>query len=159
MRRYEVVFVLAPTMAEEEVDQLIDSYSAVAQEVGAEVVQLDKWGKRRLAFPVQKHTEGYYTVLTLEEEAAKSVAELERRFKVNDSVIRFLSVRIDQEVKRAEKFEQKKERRQARKLKARVTAAAEESAAKAAETQAAESAAPTTESPAAEETSGDAGQE
>ncbi|MEJ2077238.1 MAG: 30S ribosomal protein S6 [Acidobacteriota bacterium] len=127
MRRYEVVFVLAPTMTDEEVDQLVESYSTVAQEVGAEVVQVDKWGKRRLAFPVQKHNEGYYTVLTLEEDAAKSVAELERRFKVNDSVIRFLSVRIDQELKRAERFETKRERRKARKLKARVAAAAEES--------------------------------
>ena len=127
MRRYEVVFVLAPTMTDEEVDQLVESYSTVAQEVGAEVVQVDKWGKRRLAFPVQKHNEGYYTVLTLEEDAAKSVAELERRFKVNDSVIRFLSVRIDQELKRAERFETKRERRKARKLRARVAAAAEES--------------------------------
>lgn len=133
MRRYEVVFVLAPTMTDEEVDQLVENYSTVAQEVGAEVVQVDKWGKRRLAFPVQKHNEGYYTVLTLEEEAAKSVAELERKFKVNDSVIRFLSVRIDEEVKRAEKFETKRERRKARKLKARVTAAAEESSASASE--------------------------
>jgi small subunit ribosomal protein S6 len=147
MRRYEVVFVLAPTMTDEEVDQMVESYSTVAQEVGAEVVQVDKWGKRRLAFPVQKHNEGYYTVLTLEEEAAKSVAELERRFKVSDSVIRFLSVRIDEEVKRAEKFEAKRERRKARKLKARVTAAAEESSASA------------SESGAETEESGDAGQE
>ena len=161
MRRYEVVFVLAPTMAEEEVDQLVDSYSTVAQEVGAEVVQVDKWGKRRLAFPVQKHHEGYYTVLTLEEEAAKSITELERRFKVNDAVIRFLSVRIDPELKRAEKFEAKHERRKARKLKARVTAAAEESAANAAQS-AAEVAQPTAEAvqPAEEkEDSGDTGQE
>lgn len=134
MRRYEVVFVLAPTMTDEEVDQLVESYSTVAQEVGAEVVQVDKWGKRRLAFPVQKHNEGYYTVLTLEEEAAKSIAELERRFKVNDSVIRFLSVRIDEEIKRAEKFEAKKERRKARKMKARVAAAAEEAGGSASET-------------------------
>lgn len=133
-RRYEVVFVLAPTMTDEEVDQLVESYSTVAQEVGAEVVQVDKWGKRRLAFPVQKHNEGYYTVLTLEEEAAKSIAELERRFKVNDSVIRFLSVRIDEEIKRAEKFEAKKERRKARKMKARVAAAAEEAGESAPET-------------------------
>ncbi len=147
MRRYEVVFVLAPTMTEEEVDQLVDTYSTVAQEVGAEVVQVDKWGKRRLAFPVQKHSEGYYTVLTLEEEAAKSISELERRFKVNDSVIRFLSVRIDPDVKRAEKFETKRERRKARKLKARVTAAAEEASAS------------STETSEESENSGDAGQE
>jgi small subunit ribosomal protein S6 len=114
MRRYEVVFVLAPTLADDEFDQQIDTYIEAAKESGAEVVDVDKWGKRRLAFPVQKHTEGFYTVLTLDETSGAAVAELERRFKVNDAVIRFLSVRIDLELKRAEKFEQRKEARKKR---------------------------------------------
>jgi small subunit ribosomal protein S6 len=114
MRRYEVVFVLAPTLADDEFDQQIDTYVEAARESGAEIVDVDKWGKRRLAFPVQKHNEGFYTVLTLDEPSGAAVAELERRFKVNDAVIRFLSVRIDLELKRAEKFEKRKEARKKR---------------------------------------------
>lgn len=128
MRRYEVVFVLAPTLAEEEVDQQVETYADVAKETGAEVINIDKWGKRRLAFPVQKHAEGYYTVLTLEETSGKAVAELERRFKVNDAVIRFLSVRIDLELKRAEKFEKKKEARRDKRESNKAAAAAEAAA-------------------------------
>lgn len=114
MRRYEVVFVLAPTLADDEFDPQIETYVECAKEMGAEVVDIDKWGKRRLAFPVQKHAEGFYTVLTLEEPSGKAVAELERRFKVNDAVIRFLSVRVDLEIKRAEKFENRKKARKQR---------------------------------------------
>lgn len=104
MRRYEVVYVLAPTLTQEEVDQYAETYSGAARENGAEIINVDKWEKRKLAFRVKKFWEGYYTILTIEEEAADAVTELERRFKVNDAVIRFLTVRIDEELKRAEKF-------------------------------------------------------
>ena len=104
MRRYEVVYVLAPTLTEEEVEQYAETYSQAAREHGAEVINVDKWEKRKLAFRVKKYWEGYYTILTIEEEAADAVTELERRFKVNDAVIRFLTVRIDEDLKRAAKF-------------------------------------------------------
>ncbi|HLV00950.1 MAG TPA: 30S ribosomal protein S6 [Acidobacteriota bacterium] len=120
MRRYEVVFVLAPSLTEEEVEQMIETFTSVAKEKGAEIIEIDRWGKRRLAFPVKKHNEGYYMVLTLEESSGEAVFELERRFKVIDSVIRFLSVRIDQDLKRAEKFETKREARQKRRSRQRA---------------------------------------
>ncbi|UCF37325.1 MAG: 30S ribosomal protein S6 [Acidobacteriota bacterium] len=123
MRRYEVVFVLAPTLAEEEVEQQIETFSGVAVEMGAEIVDVDKWGKRRLAFPVKKHSEGYYTILSLHETEAAAVSELERRFKVNDAVIRFLTVRVDEDLKRAEQFERRREARQKRRgARAQATA-------------------------------------
>jgi small subunit ribosomal protein S6 len=106
MRRYEVVYVLAPILTEEEVEQYAETYSQAAREHGAEVINVDKWEKRKLAFRVKKYLEGYYTILTIEEEAADAVTELERRFKVNDAVIRFLTVRIDEDLKRAAKFVQ-----------------------------------------------------
>jgi small subunit ribosomal protein S6 len=114
MRRYEVVFVLAPTVTEEDGKQLIAAYSSAAEELGAKVLEVDEWGKRRLAFPVKKFTDGIYVVFTLEEEAAAAVTELERRFKVTDSVIRFLTVRIDQDLKRAEKLKTRRESKRAR---------------------------------------------
>jgi|GEM_PF-719798 len=109
MRRYEVVYVLAPTLTPEEVDQYAENFSEAAREQGAEVIEVEKWEKRKLAFRVKKFWEGYYTILTIEEEAADAVTELERRFKVNDIVIRFLTVRIDEEVKRAAKFKKDEE--------------------------------------------------
>jgi small subunit ribosomal protein S6 len=111
-------------MTDEEVEQQIETYSKAASELGAEIIEVDKWGKRHLAFPVNRHNEGYYTVVTLEEAAADAVNELERRFRVSDSVIRFLTVRIDQEQKRAEKFEKKRAKRQKRKAKRKAPAAA-----------------------------------
>lgn len=104
MRRYEVVYVLAPTLTQEEVEQYAVTYSQAASEQGAEIISVDHWEKRKLAFRVKKYWEGYYTILTIEEPAADAVTELERRFKVNDAVIRFLTVRIDEELKRAAKF-------------------------------------------------------
>jgi small subunit ribosomal protein S6 len=120
MRRYEVVFVLAPTLSEDEVDQNIATYTQIAEQEGASIVSMDKWGKRKLAFPVKKYTEGYYVVLTVEEPVARAVQELERRFKVTDSVIRFLTVRIDLELKRAEKARKKREKRPSAKRRRRV---------------------------------------
>ena len=111
MRRYEVTFVLAPTLTDEEADQSIESFRKAAEEKGAKILNVDKWGKRRLAYPVKKHNEGIYTVLTLEEPAAQAVTELERKFKVADSVMRFLSVRTDLDLKRAEKFKSRRELR------------------------------------------------
>ncbi len=105
MRRYEVVYVLAPNLTQEEVEQYAETYSNVARELGAEIISVDIWEKRKLAFRVKKFWEGYYTILTIEEEAADAVTELERRFKVIDAVIRFLTVRIDEEQKRAIKFQ------------------------------------------------------
>lgn len=113
MRQYEIAFILAPTLSDDEVEQSIATYREVAEEKGAQVVQVDEWGKRSLAYPINKHKEGIYTIFTLEEPEAEAVGELERRFKVTDSVIRFLSVRIDLDLKRMEKFKSRREKRNA----------------------------------------------
>jgi small subunit ribosomal protein S6 len=109
MRRYEVAIILAPTLTEEEVDQSIETFQKIAEEKQAEIAGVDNWGKRRLAYPINKHNEGTYVFLTLEEPAAESVAELERRFKVMESVIRFLTIRVDLDLKRAEKLKSRRE--------------------------------------------------
>ena len=109
MRKYEVAIVLAPTLTEEEVDQSIETFQEIAKEKEAQVANVDNWGKRNLAYPINKHTEGIYVILTLEESNAESVAELERRFKMTESVIRFLTVRIDLNLKRAEKIKSRRD--------------------------------------------------
>ena len=111
MRRYEVVFVLVPTLTDDEIHQTIEIFKSAAEEKGGKIVKVDEWGKRRLAYPIRKHTEGVYTILVLEEAAAEAVSELERRFKVMDSVIRFMSIRVDLDRKRADKFKKNRERK------------------------------------------------
>ena len=114
MRRYEVVFVLAPDLPDTDLEDTIDGYKKAAEEMGAKVLGAEKWVRKRLAFPVKKYTEGTYVFLLLEEERAKAVVELERRFKVTDSVIRFLTIRADGTDKRIQK---KIAHREARKRK------------------------------------------
>ncbi len=131
MRRYEVAIVLAPTLTEEEVEQSTETFKKAAEEKGAQIAEIEQWGKRKLAYPIKKHTEGIYVIVTLEELSAEAVGELERRFKVSDSVIRFLTVRIDLDLKRAEKLKarrkEKKERtRPAKESEKTVTVAAED---------------------------------
>lgn len=103
MRRYEVVFVLAPDLPDDEMEKTIETYKGTAEEVGAKVLDVEKWVRRQLAFPVKKYREGTYVFLTLEEEHGQAVAELERRFKVSDPVIRFLTIRVDGTNRRIEK--------------------------------------------------------
>ena len=128
MRRYEVVSVLAPTLTEDEVEQAIASFRKAAEDKGATIVDVDEWGKRRLAYPIKKHSEGVYTVMTIEEPAADAVRELERRFKVTDSVIRFLSVRVDLDLKRVEKVKTARQQKRQRTLRRRAEKRAPESA-------------------------------
>ncbi len=104
MRKYEVVIIFAPTLTDDQVEQSTEEFKKAAEEKGAQIAGLDLWGRRKLAYPIQKHTEGIYLILTLEEPAAEAVGELERRFRVSETVIRFLTVRIDLDLKRAEKF-------------------------------------------------------
>ena len=118
MRKYEVAIVLAPTLTEEDVDQSIETFQKIAEEKKAQIANVDNWGKRKLAYPINKHTEGIYVILTLEESAAESVSELERRFKVMESVIRFLTIRVDLDLKRAEKLKSKRNSKKRRTISA-----------------------------------------
>ena len=103
MRRYEVVFVLAPDLANDILEETIKTFQDVAEEMGAKVLGIDKWDKRPLAFPVKNYKEGTYVFMDLEEDAAEAASELERRFKVSESVIRYLTIRSDQQHKRVKK--------------------------------------------------------
>ena len=110
MRVYEVLFIVAPTVEESDLESLITQMSDVLTSQGAEVTKIDRMGRRRLAYPIQKFNEGYYVVLTVEGTGSE-IAEIERRMRVIDAIIRYLTIRIDEDLKRAEKF---RERRSAR---------------------------------------------
>ena len=113
MRNYEVVFVAAPTLTSEELDAFISLLQGVAESRNGKLVKVDNWGKKPLAYKIQKYREGYYVVLTVEADGAL-IAELERRFRVTDSVMRFLTVRIDEAMKRSEKLKAARQRKTSR---------------------------------------------
>jgi small subunit ribosomal protein S6 len=103
MRIYENLFIVKPDATEEEIDHLIDQMSKNVTATGGTIDKVDKWGKRRLAYRIEKHREGTYVLMQFSAEPA-TVREFERRLRVQDSVIKFLTVRIDEEQKRLDKI-------------------------------------------------------
>ena len=110
MRNYEVVFIAAPTLTSEELDAFINHAQTVIEGRNGKVVKVDNWGKKPLAYRINKFREGYYVVLSIEAEGG-AIAELERRFRVTDFIIRFISVRIDEAIKRSEKIKAARRRK------------------------------------------------
>jgi small subunit ribosomal protein S6 len=103
MRVYEVLFIIAPNVEEGDIDALITQLSDVITNQGAQITKTDRMGRRRLAYPIGKFNDGYYVVLTVEGSGAE-IAEVERRMRVTDTIIRYITIRIDEDLKRAEKF-------------------------------------------------------
>jgi small subunit ribosomal protein S6 len=112
VRVYELMLIVAPTDTDEAVEALIEQLKGVATERGGTVAKVDKMGRRRLAYPIRKapvtYQDGNYVVLNIEGTGAE-IAELERRLRVAESVIRYITVRVDEELKRAEKFKTKRQ--------------------------------------------------
>jgi small subunit ribosomal protein S6 len=103
VRNYEVVFVAAPTLTSEELDGFVNHIQTVIESKNGKVVKIDNWGKKSLAYKIKRFREGYYVVLSIEGDGS-TIAELERRFRVTDYIIRFISVRVDEDLKRSEKI-------------------------------------------------------
>ena len=113
MRIYEELFIVRPDATDEEIDPFIEQLTTYIASQGGNVNKSEKWGIRRLAYRVQKHNEGYYILLQF---AAKpeTVREIERRLRVADLVLKFLTVRIDEKLKKIEKRRKDREKRAAR---------------------------------------------
>jgi small subunit ribosomal protein S6 len=110
MRIYENLFIVRPDATEEEIDHLIEQMSKNVTSAGGTVDKVDKWGKRRLAYRVEKHREGSYVLFQFTADS-QAVKEFERRLRVQDSVIKFLTVRIDETLKRVDKRKKEREKR------------------------------------------------
>src|SRR5579864_8972708 len=113
MRIYEELFIVKPDAPDEEVDQFIEQMKSVVTTAGATVDKIDKWGKRRLAYRVDKYREGSYVLMQFTA-GPEIVKELERRLRVSDVVIKFLTVRIDETLKRLEKRKKSRDKRAAK---------------------------------------------
>jgi small subunit ribosomal protein S6 len=92
MTCYETLFVVKPTLTEEEIAAQITKVKDVLAKEGAELVGTNDMGMRKLAYQVEKHNRGYYTVLFYKAEGA-TIQELERNLKINEDVIKFLTVK------------------------------------------------------------------
>ena len=101
-RVYEVMFIVRPDAAEEDIDKLIAGFSATVTGGGGVVKAVEKMGRRKLAYMVRKFNDGNYVLLTIEANGAV-VLELERRLRVTEPVIKFITVRVDEEEKRLAK--------------------------------------------------------
>lgn len=117
MRIYEELFIAKPDATEEELDAFIEQMKNQIAQAGGTVNKVDKWGKRRLAYRVGKFTEGSYVLIEFAGESA-AVREFERRLRVADIVLKFLTVRIDETLKRLEKRRKQREKRAGRKATA-----------------------------------------
>ena len=101
-REYEVMFILRPDMAEEDADKLIAGFTSTVTNGGGVVKSVEKMGRRKLAYLVRKFNDGNYILMTVEA-GGPVVQELERRLRVSEPVIKFITVRIDEEEKRLAK--------------------------------------------------------
>ena len=119
MRLYETIFIASPTLTDEQADELVKQFEGIIAEQGGELLKTDKWGRKKLAYDVQKFSEGYYTLFEMNA-GPKLIAELERRFRNNDSVIKYLSVRLDEQEKSAGRAKQRFDRESKRKAQAGV---------------------------------------
>jgi small subunit ribosomal protein S6 len=109
-RTYEVMFIVRPDLQEEDVEKLISTLQTTATNAGAQVQNAEKMGKRRLAYDVRKFSDGLYVLFTLLADG-KAIHELERRMRVTEQVIKFLTVRMDEEQQRLDKVRKLRESR------------------------------------------------
>jgi small subunit ribosomal protein S6 len=102
-RTYELMFIVRPDMTDEDLEKLISTLQSVVPTAGGTVKSVEKMGKRRLAYTVRRFNDGIY-VLMIVEGGGAVIHELERRLRVTEPVIKFLTVRVDEEQKRLAKI-------------------------------------------------------
>ena len=114
MRTYEIMFILKPDLPEEETSRFVSQMEGVVTTTGGTLRKVDRMGRRRLAYRIQKYMEGEYVLLATESDAP-TVLEVERRLKVAEPVLKYITVRTDEDMKRVAKRQQIRARRSARK--------------------------------------------
>jgi len=93
--KYEVMYIIDATVEEEARKALIERFNTLITENGATISDIDEWGKRRLAYPINYKNEGYYVLMHIEA-APEFPRELERNLQISDSVMRYLVTRIEE---------------------------------------------------------------
>ena len=119
-RTYEVMYIVDPETPADKLEKLNEAVGKLIEKEGGTVVRMDDGGRRTLAYSIKKKTEGYYILFEIEG-SGQEIAELERRMRVNDMIIRFITVRVDEDRKKADKMKTKREKRAATRAKFRPT--------------------------------------
>lgn len=113
-RLYDLIFICRPDTPEAEIDKLISTLQHSVDEKHAKLEKIEKWGVRRLAYRVHKLRDGFFVYMLLRSSHGELLKELERRLHVSDAVIKYMTIRLDEEIKRQQKLSKRRERRAAR---------------------------------------------
>ena len=122
MRKYEIMFVVRPDIPEEDVAKLITQMEGVATGAGGTIEKVEKMGRRRLAYRIARQREGFYVLFVIEG-SGDTVKEFERRLKVADPVIKYMTVRVDEELTRSAKVKELRAKREAHRPRPKAAAA------------------------------------
>ena len=96
MKHYETVFILTPVLSEAQMKEAVDSFKTVLTNAGSEIVNEENWGLRKLAYPIQKKSTGFYTLVEFDAEPA-TIKKLDTAFRRDEKVLRFLTFRLDKD--------------------------------------------------------------
>ena len=128
-RLYDLIFIARPATPEDEIKKVLSTIEHACADKNAKIEKTENWGTRKLAYKVMKHREGMYTYMQIRTGNPELVHEVERRLGVLDSVIKYQTVRLDEDLKRQKKLTQKREQRAARRPRRATTPPAEQTAA------------------------------
>ncbi len=125
-RIYDLIFICRPATPEEEIAKIVTTLEHSAGEHGGKIEKTEKWGTRRLAYRVAKHREGFFVYMVVRGAQSDLIKELERRLKVSDAVIKYQTIRLDEELKRQQKLQKHRERRAGRRPRKQAAAPAQQ---------------------------------
>ncbi len=109
-RTYEVVFIIDPDAEDAEVMRLTEAVQKIITDQGGSIIKTEMMGKRQLAYEINHKRDGVYVLLEVDGSGAE-IAELERRMRVNDRILRYMTVRVDEDRRRAEKLKDRRARK------------------------------------------------
>lgn len=104
------MYIVTPDAADDDITKLNDNIQTIITDQGGSIVRMDDMGRRKMAYEINRKKEGYYVLFEIEG-SGREIAELERRMRVNDLIMRYLTVRVDEERKTADKVRAKREKR------------------------------------------------
>lgn len=93
MRRYELIFILRPGLGEEEINTVVDYMNQIILNENGTIIDFNKWGMKKLAYTIKKEIQGYYVFCDFAGTPA-AVAEIERKFRIDDAVLKYLTIKI-----------------------------------------------------------------
>jgi len=113
MRNYEIMFIVNPNAQDEEIDKINGQIETIITSGGGKIDKIEKMGKRRLAYEVDRQREGHYVLFVMSANG-EIIKECERRLRVMDAVIKYITVRVDEEARRMDKIKNYRQKRAAR---------------------------------------------